>query len=88
MRRARAISEITAGVRDTVYRATPVGNRDAVSLEAWGEVFGDVVIASDILDRLLLHHATTVNIKGDSNRLREKRKAGFIKCILTPHSEV
>jgi len=35
------------------------------SLGAWGEVFGDAVFASAILDRLL-HHATTINIKGDS----------------------
>ena len=33
------------------------------SLGAWGEVFGDQVIASTILDRLL-HHSITVNIKG------------------------
>ena len=51
------------------------------SLGAWGEVFGDAVIASAILDRLL-HHATTVNIKGDSYRLREKRKAGLIRQAL------
>jgi DNA replication protein DnaC len=57
------------------------------SLGAWGEVFGDAVIASAILDRLL-HHATTVNIKGDSYRLREKRKAGLMRSTLTPHSEV
>jgi hypothetical protein len=25
-----------------------------------------------------LHHATTVNIKGDSYRLREKKKAGLL----------
>jgi DNA replication protein DnaC len=42
----------------------------------WGEVFNDQVLATAILDRLL-HHATTVNIKGDSYRLREKRKAGL-----------
>lgn len=48
------------------------------SLGAWGEVFGDAVIASAILDRLL-HHATTVNIKGESYRLREKRKAGLMR---------
>lgn len=52
------------------------------SLGAWGEVFGDAVIASAILDRLL-HHATTVNIKGESYRLREKRKAGLIRADLT-----
>ncbi len=56
------------------------------SLGAWGEVFGDAVIASAILDRLL-HHATTVNIKGDSYRLREKRKAGLVGSTLTTPSE-
>ena len=35
------------------------------SLGAWGEVFGDEVFASAILDRLL-HHSITVNIKGRS----------------------
>lgn len=43
----------------------------------WGEVFGDPVLATAILDRLL-HHATTINIKGESYRLKEKRKAGLV----------
>ena len=47
-------------------------------LGAWGEVFGDSVIAAAILDRLL-HHSITVNIKGESYRLREKLKAGLLK---------
>ena len=47
------------------------------SFADWGEVFNDQVLATAILDRLL-HHATTVNIKGDSYRLREKRKAGLL----------
>jgi len=42
----------------------------------WGEVFNDQVLATAILDRLL-HHATTLNIKGESYRLREKKKAGL-----------
>ena len=42
----------------------------------WGEVFNDQVIATAILDRLL-HHSTTLNIKGESYRLKEKRKAGL-----------
>lgn len=46
------------------------------SFTEWGEVFSDTVLASAILDRLL-HHATTINIKGESYRLKEKRKAGF-----------
>jgi hypothetical protein len=48
------------------------------SLGAWGEVYGDSVIASVILDRLL-HHATTVNIKRDSYRLKEERRAGLLR---------
>ncbi len=57
------------------------------SLGAWGDVFGDAVIASAILDRLL-HHATTINIKGDSYRLREKRKAGLVRSTVTAHAEL
>lgn len=48
------------------------------SFSDWGEIFGDPVIATAILDRLL-HHATTINIKGESYRLKEKRKAGLLK---------
>jgi DNA replication protein DnaC len=43
----------------------------------WGEIFNDQVLATAILDRLL-HHCTTLNIKGDSYRLKEKRKAGLL----------
>lgn len=42
----------------------------------WGTVFGDQTIAAAILDRLL-HHATTVNIRGESYRLKERKKAGL-----------
>ena len=44
----------------------------------WAEVFsGDAVIAAAILDRLL-HHSTTIAIKGESYRLKDKRRAGLI----------
>jgi DNA replication protein DnaC len=43
----------------------------------WGEVLGDNVVAAAILDRLL-HHSVTINIKGESYRLKEKRKAGLL----------
>lgn len=43
----------------------------------WGDVFHDHVLATAILDRLL-HHSTTLNIKGESYRLKEKRKAGLL----------
>jgi DNA replication protein DnaC len=48
------------------------------SFSDWGEVFADHVIATAILDRLL-HHSTTLNIKGESYRLKDKRKAGLIQ---------
>jgi DNA replication protein DnaC len=51
----------------------------------WGEVFGDPVLATAILDRLL-HHSLTVNIKGESYRLKEKRKAGLLGPTAAPSS--
>jgi len=48
------------------------------SFSQWNEIFGDPVIATAILDRLL-HHSTTINIKGNSYRLKEKVKAGLVK---------
>jgi DNA replication protein DnaC len=46
----------------------------------WGNVFGDPVVATAILDRLL-HHSHVVTIRGDSYRLREKRKSGLLRPI-------
>jgi DNA replication protein DnaC len=44
----------------------------------WGDVFsGDTVIATAILDRLL-HHSTTISIKGESYRLKDRKKAGIM----------
>ena len=43
----------------------------------WGDIFSDAVLATAILDRLL-HHSTTINIKGESYRLKKKRKAGLL----------
>lgn len=48
------------------------------SFGEWGTIFADTVIASAILDRLL-HHSTNFNIKGESYRLREKKKKLFVK---------
>jgi DNA replication protein DnaC len=47
----------------------------------WGIVFGDEVLATAILDRLL-HHSHTLMITGESYRLREKRKSGLIRTGL------
>ena len=46
----------------------------------WGTVFGDPVVATAILDRLL-HHSHVVTIRGDSYRLREKRKSGLLRPV-------
>jgi DNA replication protein DnaC len=52
----------------------------------WGSIFGDPIIATAILDRLL-HHSTTVNIRGESYRLKERRKAGLIPAVEAPRLE-
>ena len=49
----------------------------------WGDIFADQVLASAILDRLL-HHSTTINIRGQSYRLREKRQAGVFHDLSAP----
>ena len=37
----------------------------------WGDIFGDSVVATALLDRLL-HHAVVIQIEGSSYRLRER----------------
>ena len=44
-------------------------------LGEWGELMGDTALATAILDRLL-HHAHVVNIRGESYRMKERRKVG------------
>lgn len=36
----------------------------------WGEVFGDPIVATALLDRLL-HHAVVIQIEGASYRMRQ-----------------
>ncbi|RBJ21948.1 ATP-binding protein, partial [Escherichia coli] len=44
----------------------------------WDQTFaGDAALTSAMLDRIL-HHSHVVQIKGESYRLRQKRKAGVI----------
>jgi DNA replication protein DnaC len=60
------------------------------SFGEWGDIFRDHVIASAILDRIL-HHCTTVNIKGESYRLKERRRHGLIqvdpKYVIKPEPQ-
>jgi len=45
---------------------------------SWDGAFGgDAVLTAAMLDRTL-HHATIININGESYRVRDKRKAGLI----------
>ena len=54
------------------------------SFGEWAEIFGDPVIATAILDRLL-HHSHVINIRGESYRLREKKRAGlYASPVLRP----
>lgn len=56
----------------------------------WGEVFGDPVVATALLDRLL-HHAVVIQIEGSSYRLRQH--AGLVpehvrsKALINPPPE-
>ena len=42
----------------------------------WGEVFGDTIIASAIIDRLV-HHSVIINIKGKSYRIKDLIQEDF-----------
>ena len=48
------------------------------SIGEWGTVLGDAVVATAILDRLL-HHSHVITIRGDSYRLKEKRRSGLLQ---------
>ena len=61
------------------YEKGPMILTSNQSFGAWGEVFGDRVIATAILDRVL-HHAITINIRGNSYRLKDKLKAGLVRA--------
>ncbi|MBA4544270.1 MULTISPECIES: IS21-like element helper ATPase IstB [Thermoactinomyces] len=45
------------------------------SFGEWGELLGDPILATAVLDRLL-HHSHVLNIRGQSYRLREKLTSG------------
>ena len=47
------------------------------TVSEWGVVFGDAIAATAILDRML-HHSHVITIRGDSYRLKDKRRAGAV----------
>jgi DNA replication protein DnaC len=60
------------------YEKGPMSVTSHQSVGAWGEVFGDRVLATAILDRVL-PHAITMNSRGHSYRLKEKLQAGLVR---------
>ena len=46
-------------------------------------MFGDAVVATAILDRLV-HHSHVITIRGDSYRLRAKRRSGLLQKAAAP----
>ena len=59
---------------------------------SWDDAFaGDAVLTAAMLDRIL-HHATVVQISGESYRLKDKRRAGIVarpaKTKITAKAEV
>lgn len=73
-------------VANRYERASTIFTSNKVYSE-WGEVLGDPVLAAAVLDRIL-HHSTTVNIKGESYRLRVKRRAGTPTPVIPMESKM
>jgi len=63
------------------YEKGPIILTSNLSFGQWDETFaGNTALTSAMLDRIL-HHSHVIQIKGDSYRLKEKRKAGVIKPV-------
>jgi hypothetical protein len=78
-RSSRAFFKCSPTVRGHLKKAHLTGSilvTSNRSLVRWSQVFGIQLIATAILDRLL-HHSAIVDIRGESYRLQEKRKAGL-----------
>ena len=60
---------------DKRYERTSTIITTNINFSQWDEVFGDVVIANVILDRLV-HHSTIIKITGKSYRIKDK----FVDC--------
>ena len=52
--------------RSTIYTSNK-------GFSEWGEILGDQVMASAVLDRIL-HHCAVISIRGESYRLRERKR--------------
>jgi len=52
----------------------------------WGDIFSDQVLAAALLDRLL-HQSVTLNIRGNSYRLKDKRRSSAASSSTTELSK-
>lgn len=59
------------------YEAGSVIITSNLSFGDWGGFLGSEAVAGAILDRLL-HHGLVLNLRGESYRLRDKRRAGML----------
>ncbi|HHY95714.1 MAG TPA: ATP-binding protein [Firmicutes bacterium] len=57
------------------YENGPIITTSNVSYGNWAELLGDPILAGALLDRPL-HHSVTINIRGQSYRLKDKLPAG------------
>lgn len=64
-------------------RFKPIVLTSNKSWGAWGDILPDQVMTAAILDRLL-HRSVTINIQGESYRLRQHRAAGLNPRPATP----
>jgi DNA replication protein DnaC len=55
------------------YERGPILLTSNKAFGEWGEIMGDSIIATAMLDRLL-HHSHIFNMKGESYRMKEKQK--------------
>lgn len=65
-------SEFTDGVFEVIRKRYETGSIIITSnrnFEDWGNIFGDIVMASAIIDRIV-HHAEIIKIEGDSYRTK------------------
>ncbi|EMC9752133.1 ATP-binding protein [Enterobacter cloacae] len=66
-----------------LYEKTSIILKSNKGFADLGEMYGENVLATAILDRLL-HHSTTLNIKGENYWLKEKSKDEVLTKNTTP----
>ena len=86
----RALTLASAGVFFEVisarYETSSIILTSNKGFGEWGGLVGDPVLATAILDRLL-HHATVVNIRGESYRLKDRTKQRLPGGLLSQAAE-